>query len=1113
MTKLVNIKVVASNNIENSKIYWNEKEISEEYELKIGFNFFIKNRRCLMNQKFDLYTIDHVYEIEPFIHNLLTGTFVVCIAMGSDLRSLSDRELSALNSVGCYQITNGYRDANSFAMVGYKGLSMGSANESIASGSESTCSVSMQVSTKSNNEITMLENNILDVELFNHQNEFKMKLQWNGIELMDIDKVGTGLNIVIFNRELLIAEHRSFQTNKDDKESEFLVKFLNSVQSDQLVMMFNRGDITERISEEALHIIDAQFGSSYISEFKRAHSQGSWCMFTSKSRANALIENYLHGIAPLKMRYSPKPYSSEQSSTSISIGTCRQRYSAFENYYIIVNDSKLTKIPSDTNGFVLAVLDELTGLITYSKAFDLSKTTDIDEMTLYIDNSISVGSYVLLVSSKFDYSISTDQFKNLKDSVRSLGATRFHLVNQNLGYCLVGRKGASPGTVMESLEDGPCSIFTEVSPQVNYAKAFIEIRTQSCGNGKSSETLAGWARFQINGKPVTTDSKRGLNVLVMDQLSGNIVNFQVYDTWESESNSNRFAELIESLPQGRLVAIAVLDDAYQNLNNRARDAIKSLGSTMIDQLKSRDSYSIIGVKGGLKSQCTECHSPHSPTSCDKWFFIKDKETPIKGFEISIHSQGSENLGGNSKILINDSEVSMQYKPGLNVAYIDSQTLSTTTQSYETNTSLEEAQKFLKIVYSMPLGSLVLVSVHSNFGKVECKSTLYTALQMIGALKFHLLSTNGSYTLIGIRGASPGSALEHFDNSASASISSFIPMVPPSTNAPFILPVTLALAFAVTTYSIMLISISSRLPKSDNLPSIFHQPDSFSDSIPIKPRQPGQRVVRALFTGSHYKTWKNPIDPIEAQHSDSHENYIHHGGALVNNGYIQSDDIRIVDDHNTGYLIINDRPVKIGPSKTIISYYIKNWLTKDLLPGDTIYFSWSGHAYRHFPLNGEKPYPELQYTAFYTFNDDLDDITVGTALKGEDFQKLFADVPQGVNISISLGTCFAKGFIQSPVMNPIPPIRGQSISFCAVDENHYCKFVYKVPSVKYHSFIYEMTLELLEHHKSRTKKISYQKLFDKTVSTYMQRFPTSGIPYLVNLTNKDMKLLNFLDPLI
>ena len=78
----------------------------------------------------------------------------------------------------------------------------------------------------------------------------------------------------------------------------------------------------------------------------------------------------------------------------------------------------------------------------------------------------------------------------------------------------------------------------------------------------------------LNGTRVAVSGgyRRGITVVVFKETAGTVVEGYYYDTYSKPDDSNAFADMIESLPVGRVVAIVVVDEATSNLTERAKNA-------------------------------------------------------------------------------------------------------------------------------------------------------------------------------------------------------------------------------------------------------------------------------------------------------------------------------------------------------------------------------------------------------------------------------------------------------------------------------------------------------------------------------------------------------------
>ncbi len=89
----------------------------------------------------------------------------------------------------------------------------------------------------------------------------------------------------------------------------------------------------------------------------------------------------------------------------------------------------------------------------------------------------------------------------------------------------------------------------------------------------------------------------GMGIAVFDNSTLEIDTVTWFQLFNEPGNVEALANLIDSIPAGKIVAMGVADDARNNLSTHLKDAIKSLGGSKIDSLQFRGSWAIIGWKG------------------------------------------------------------------------------------------------------------------------------------------------------------------------------------------------------------------------------------------------------------------------------------------------------------------------------------------------------------------------------------------------------------------------------------------------------------------------------------------------------------------------------------
>ncbi|MFA6025184.1 MAG: C25 family cysteine peptidase [Ignavibacteriaceae bacterium] len=97
----------------------------------------------------------------------------------------------------------------------------------------------------------------------------------------------------------------------------------------------------------------------------------------------------------------------------------------------------------------------------------------------------------------------------------------------------------------------------------------------------------------------------GMGIAVFNETTLEVDTVDWYQLFGNPTAVQKLADFINAIPVGKIVAMGVADDARNNLSANLINAIKSLGSTKIDQLQFRGSWAIIGKKGGAPGSAIE----------------------------------------------------------------------------------------------------------------------------------------------------------------------------------------------------------------------------------------------------------------------------------------------------------------------------------------------------------------------------------------------------------------------------------------------------------------------------------------------------------------------------
>ncbi|KAB0405114.1 hypothetical protein E2I00_016435, partial [Balaenoptera physalus] len=94
---------------------------------------------------------------------------------------------------------------------------------------------------------------------------------------------------------------------------------------------------------------------------------------------------------------------------------------------------------------------------------------------------------------------------------------------------------------------------------------------------------------------------RGVIVHVIDPKSGTVIHSDRFDTYRSKKESERLAQYLNTVPDGRILSVAVNDEGSRNLDDVARKAMTKLGSKHFLHLGFRHPWSFLTVKGNPSS--------------------------------------------------------------------------------------------------------------------------------------------------------------------------------------------------------------------------------------------------------------------------------------------------------------------------------------------------------------------------------------------------------------------------------------------------------------------------------------------------------------------------------
>ena len=332
------------------------------------------------------------------------------------------------------------------------------------------------------------------------------------------------------------------------------------------------------------------------------------------SQFNYSIEHYASGNL-IKTYLGRRNMPSFKDTLGIWVGV---KNLAGENSLIINLDSEndITEIYEDDNN------------LTYN--FYVYSTELRDVIKHKIENPALSQIKILnpsLMSEKF-FSIKsqiseTENFQNFQESIIPADSFYTNLalgqLTQNKRYWVRYKLDDANSELSESKSfyNGNSADYLLVDSTSFNKQSFSELKIQNDKvliNPKSdniSITSAGYdiGRFCIiskNGINLLANTFfAGMGIVVFDDITLEVDTSAYYVLFNNPINMTALVNLINSIPAGRIVAMGVATDAANNITAALKDAIKTLGSTMIDTITFGESWSLIGKKGAAPGDVLE----------------------------------------------------------------------------------------------------------------------------------------------------------------------------------------------------------------------------------------------------------------------------------------------------------------------------------------------------------------------------------------------------------------------------------------------------------------------------------------------------------------------------
>ncbi|WP_152428491.1 interleukin-like EMT inducer domain-containing protein [Methyloferula stellata] len=720
------------------------------------------------------------------------GQYVLVAAKGDAATNLTDRAKRACRMIGSGLIGN-LTNLGSWAIIGQRGAAPGAAMEQ-----QSNLAAVHLVK-----DVPALTDNANGVEIA------ALSGGWNGGNQASITMRGAaiaiagggyrrGLNVAVMDgTTAAVLATYNFDTYLQGPADQFAA-LIEGLPAGRMVAVTVLDDAFTQLTERAKLACES-LGSAQI---RKLGFRSSWSMIGFKDALRGSVAETISGNSPVTSVYWHFPETTDSRvGISLALASAGTSFGAAAN--LTVGGFALAALAENATfgrGLNVSVIGQGIDPMAKIQTFDTGGSSSAADAFADMIEQLPLGELVAIA-------VADDAFANLSERAKRacelIGSGLIRNLALHGSWAILGRKGCAPGSVPEVLRnDGAVGLEAWFArDQSRLARLFMEVQVDSAGNSVGNRASISISP-NLSKLPLASVNSRGLNVVVIDETTGQATFTRSYDTCGSSAEADAFAAMVEALPTGRIVAIAVCDEAQNNLTERAKRACESLGSRQIRNLQYRGSWAIIGKKGAQSTSVPEALSNNSPASARYWLF-PDSLFSGRGFNIAALAGGSSS--NPSWITVKGTAVAGLPGAGLNFAIIDQTNGNLLQQGYVTPAqSSAQADAFAMIIEQLPRGRIVAVATMGDAAtglteraKLACE-TLGSGF--IRALRPNSTwaGLNSSWVMIGVKGLAPGSALEQVRVNGSASLSTWFPFPPAHVEA------NPAVAVAVVVFAIMVL---------------------------------------------------------------------------------------------------------------------------------------------------------------------------------------------------------------------------------------------------------------------------------------------------------------------
>jgi hypothetical protein len=272
---------------------------------------------------------------------------------------------------------------------------------------------------------------------------------------------------------------------------------------------------------------------------------------------------------------------------------------------IMVNNEVIKTCENEKGcrGLNVVATDPFSHKILYAKSYDTYANEKASQDFMSDFNGLPQGAIVL---SAVKDEAANKLSNKVKKAFAKMGSQQVEALGIRNSWAFIGVKGQEAFTEERSATDaiGTGAILGYAKKVKHYKK-----ETKISGGSKIEVHSAGFeagnfAKVLINEKEVFSakESKRGINVVALDFETHKVIFKGSYDTYgDADSNKRLLSDFKEKLPEFCIVVAAVKDEGSNKLDKSVKGLFRELGSKQINNLKRRQGWAFIGIKGIRKS--------------------------------------------------------------------------------------------------------------------------------------------------------------------------------------------------------------------------------------------------------------------------------------------------------------------------------------------------------------------------------------------------------------------------------------------------------------------------------------------------------------------------------